>query len=130
MPPRKRRSTPGNAEHHGRVTRPVDRTTLPRAAEEPLTGRSQPRGERDVAPTASSRYTPPVKSVRFRPDWHKAVGALVLVLGVALAVINDVMMFGVTTTLLPGGHQEVYLLLGMAIAGYSTWWFGWFDRER
>jgi hypothetical protein len=31
---------------------------------------------------------------------------------------------------LPGGHNEFYLLIGMAAAGYSTWWFGWFDRKK
>jgi hypothetical protein len=68
--------------------------------------------------------------VRYRPEWHKIVGALILVLGLAVIVLNDVMLLGASRSLLPGGHNELYLILGVVIAGYSTWWFGWFDRER
>ena len=32
-------------------------------------------------------------------------------------------------TLLPGGHSELYLFLGIAVAGSSTWFLGLFDRE-
>lgn len=110
VPPNKRRVGPGSPEHHGRVTSPRDRTTA------------------DVAP--SSRYTPHRPSVRQRPDWHKGVGLALLIAGVAIAVLNDVMRLQPGTTLLPGGHTELYLLLGLAIGGSSMWWFGWFDRER
>ena len=32
-------------------------------------------------------------------------------------------------TLLFGGHNELYLIAGVAGAAYATWWFGWFDRK-
>ena len=133
MPPKKRRSKPGDIEHHGRVTTTRDAhdpRVTPRAAEPSLAERAKRYESGPATPQPSSRYTPPIKSIRFRPDWHKTVGALVLVLGVAVAVVNDVMLLGASTTLLPGGHSEFYLVLGVAIAAYSTWWFGWFDRER
>lgn len=128
MSPNKRRVTPGHVEHHGRVSRPRD-DTLPRRVTPPTPSRRSSHAPERDAPAASSRYTPKIKSVRFRPGWHKAVGLGFLVLGIAIAVLNEVML-GTSTTLLPGGHMEVYLVLGLVIAGYSTWWFGWFDRER
>ena len=130
MPPNKRRTKPGNVEHHGRITTHRDDATLPRATPpSPMSAATRRSTERD-APAASSRYTPPRKSVRYRPDWHKIVGALILVLGIAVIVLNDVMLLGASRSLLPGGHNELYLILGIVIAGYSTWWFGWFDREH
>lgn len=83
-----------------------------------------------AAPTpASRRYTPPIRSVRVRPGWHKAVGFALVLVGLTVIVLNDVMRGG-GVRLLPGGHSELYLALGLVIAGYSMWWFGWFDRER
>lgn len=46
--------------------------------------------------------------------------------GTAVAVLNDVAFFGPEP--LPGGHSELYLVLGVAIAAYGTWWLGLFDR--
>lgn len=67
--------------------------------------------------------------VRLRPTWHKWAGAALLTLGIALLVVNDLMMLQPTLPrLLPGGHNEAYLLAAVVIAGYSTWFFGWFDR--
>ncbi len=66
---------------------------------------------------------------RLRSGWHKTVGAVILVLGVAIAIVNDMMLLG-SAALLPGGHNEAYLFLGVGIAGYSTRWFGWFDRAH
>lgn len=133
MPPNKRRGKPGDPEHHGRVTTrataPVSPLSGAQASLDDSVVRSR-RAERSPSPSPSARYTPRVRSVRLRPDWHKVVGAVVLVVGIAVAVINDVMLLGATATLLPGGHSELYLLLGVAVAGYSTWWFGWFDREH
>jgi hypothetical protein len=31
--------------------------------------------------------------------------------------------------LLPGGHSPFYFVLGIAFAGSSLWWFGWFDFQ-
>ena len=83
-----------------------------------------------VAPavvTASSRYTPKMKARGpFRPTWHKVVGALFVVAGLAIFVINDLAWFDIN--LIPGGHNELYAVLAFVVAGASTWWFGWFDR--
>lgn len=129
MPPRKRRVAPGDREHRGRVTLPRDPTAIPRTVEPGLAGRPKHHEREPVTPSPSSRYTPRRKSVRFRPGWHKGVGAGIVGLGVAIAILNDAMLFS-STTLLPGGHSEFYLMLAVAIAAYATWWFGWFDREK
>ncbi|MFP5326462.1 MAG: hypothetical protein ACLGHT_03140 [Acidimicrobiia bacterium] len=78
-------------------------------------------GQASVAPSA--RYTPKVKTRGpFRPTWHKVVGALMIVLGLAVFVLNDL------DGKLPGGHSELYALLAIGIAASSLWWFGAFDR--
>jgi hypothetical protein len=52
-----------------------------------------------------------------------------LAFGISLLIVNDVMMLQPELPrLLPGGHNELYLLAAVMIAGYSTWFFGWFDR--
>ena len=130
MPPKKRRSTDGKIEHRGRVTAPRDPTAVPYAATPAIAKQVKRQGSGSLNPAPSSRYTPPKKSVRFRPGWHKGVGAAVLLVGIAVAVLNDVMLLDPSKTLLPGGHSEFYLMLGIIIAGYSTWWFAWFDREK
>ena len=140
MAPNKRRRSSASTEHHGRVTVPRDPTVLPRASTpSPATpridaaSRSEPLGSKDQSttrPPASRRYTPPKKSVRYRPGWHKAVGACILLAGIAIIVLNDAMRLEPSWTLLPGGHQEAYLALGVIVAAFSTRWFGWFDRAK
>ena len=138
MPPKKRRTGGGAVEHHGRTTtRALDESTVPAAlrrsvAEERLDAPRSARGSAavPVTPAPTKRYTPPMRMIRFRPGWHKAVGAMVLVVGLTVIVLNDLKMLGAPRTVLPGGHTELYFMLGLAIAGYSTWWFGWFDRTR
>lgn len=128
MPPRKRRTGPGHPDHRGRTTVPPRPAVLPRPGElEP-----RPSGQRSTSvPAASARYTPPRRTVRFRPPWHKVLGAVLLVVGVVMAAVNDAMLLGgVPTWLLPGGHNEIYRYTGIALAASSTWWFGWFDRAR
>lgn len=131
MPPNKRRANPGDVEHHGRVTTRSNDTPFPLAAT-PSAASSTPKRRTSAreTPAPSSRYTPHVKSVRFRPDWHKVIGVGFLVIGIAIIILNDIVLLGASATLLPGGHTELYLILGVMIAGYSTWWFGWFDREK
>jgi hypothetical protein len=29
---------------------------------------------------------------------------------------------------MPGGHSELYLPLGLLVAGFGSWWTGLFDR--
>lgn len=78
---------------------------------------------RSESVAASARYTPKVKNRGpFRPTWHKVVGALMIVLGLAVLVLNDL------DGKLPGGHSELYALLAIGIAASSLWWFGAFDR--
>lgn len=84
-------------------------------------------GSSDVS-ASSGRYTPPVaSSVRIRGTRDKVVGSILLVVGIAIVVINYVDYDGLR--LLPGGHQELYFFIGIAIAATSTWWFGAFDRS-
>ena len=47
--------------------------------------------------------------------------------GIGIIIANDAMFF-VEGTLLPGGHNELYLFLGLAVAGAFTWFLGLFDR--
>jgi len=54
-------------------------------------------------------------------------GASQVAAGVALIVVNYIDYSG--SSLLPGGHQEAYFVLGILVAASSIWWFGWFDRQ-
>ena len=81
-----------------------------------------------AAPGPSARYTPPTPQYRVRPAWHRFAGWFGVALGIVVAAVNDLMLMGEDLTLLPGGHNELYLLLGIAIAGASTWFLGLFDR--
>jgi hypothetical protein len=49
-------------------------------------------------------------------------------LGLIVVVVNDAMVFMDGVTILPFGHQELYLMLGMAVAIAATWFLGLFDR--
>ena len=71
--------------------------------------------------------TPPVKSVRIRPRWHRVIGIFLLAGGLVVAILNELKLGD--KELLPGGHTEFYLLLSVAIAGCGTWWLGWFDED-
>ena len=85
--------------------------------------------DRQPAPVGSSaRYTPPRKNRGvFRPVWHKVVGALLIVLGIAIFAANDLEWFDIH--IMPGGHNELYAVAGIAVVASSMWWFGWFDRS-
>lgn len=90
----------------------------------PNRSRAEPPAE---VPPASSRYTPRVKARGpFRPGWHKVVGSLIVFLGLAIFVVNDLAWFDIN--LIPGGHNELWAIVGISTAASSTWWFGWFDR--
>lgn len=49
-----------------------------------------------------------------------------VVVGLTMFVLNDLEWFGVHV--MPGGHNELYAAVAVAIAGSSLWWFGAFDR--
>lgn len=83
-----------------------------------------------AAPSCHSRRTTPRRHAGgFRPTSHKWIGLALLLSGVVVLVLNDLMLLQPSLLLLPGGHSELYLLVAVAIAGYSTWFFGWFDRS-
>ena len=93
--------------------------------------RSEARGSgttsRADAP-AYARYTPKAPAYRLRPSWHRVAGWLGILLGAAIAGSNDLMLLYENVTLLPGGHSEFYLFLGIAVAAACTWFLGLFDR--
>ena len=144
MTPSKRRTRGGRPVHHGRVTNREDDTQPPRGLgihpdelgiDAHQSARSTKRASSSSDLTASrpartGRTTVPQRSIRFRPQWHKVVGCGLLLVGLALGAVNDVMLLQPSLELLPGGHNELYLFAGLAAAGYSTWFFGWYDRTR
>jgi hypothetical protein len=74
-------------------------------------------------------YTAPHRPrLRYRAPWHRAVGFAALIVGLGVVTANLMTEF-TETKLLPGGHSPLYLVAGVAIASYSMWWFGWFDRQ-
>lgn len=80
----------------------------------------------DVAATPTGRVTRPRPRGPFRPTWHKVVGAVFVFLGVGLFAVNDLALFDVE--IMPGGHNEIWAPVAIAIGASSMWWFGWFDR--
>jgi len=62
----------------------------------------------------------------WRPPWHRTVGWVLIALGVVIIVVNDLAYADIE--LMPGGHSELYLLLGLVVAGFGSWWTGLFDR--
>lgn len=103
--------------------------TAPQTAHAPHVAKSRFGTASERREPSSGRYTPPAPKVRYRPRWHRVAGWLGVALGILVAVLNDAMLIGENWTLLPFGHQELYLVLGVLIAGSSTWFLGLFDRE-
>lgn len=81
------------------------------------------------APEASARYSPPTSDYTVRPRWHRVAGWLGVGLGALIALLNDAMLLGEDLVFLPFGHSELYLLLGVLVAGWSTRFLGLFDRD-
>ena len=105
----------------GRVTPPK------RGRAQPADGDGRPATSRPAV-AASDRYTPKKPEFRLRPGWHRVAGWLGVLLGIAVVAGNDVMLVLEDFTLLPGGHSELYLFVGIGIAAASTWFLGVFDR--
>src|SRR3546814_11712867 len=91
--------------------------------------RSSPTTAPTAEPAPSGRYTPKTKARGpFRPTWHRVIGALLVVAGLGLFVVNDLAWFDINS--LPGGNNALWAVLGIATAAQSTWWFGWCDRTQ
>lgn len=81
-------------------------------------------------PTPSSRYTPSAnQDLVVRPRWHRIVGWIGVAAGLLTVALNDMMLMGDDLTLLPFGHSELYLMVGLLTAGLSTRFLGLFDRQ-
>lgn len=122
MTPRKRRAGNEAAARRDRIAVGSESTVAPRTS---LAVSSEPKRRNEHATAALPtpvRSTPPIRSTRFRPRWHKVVGTLILISAVAVVIVNELEL-----TLLPGAHTEAYLFLGAAVAGYGMWLLGWFD---
>ena len=90
-----------------------------------------PSGSSNAGPDleALARYSANRSGLVIRPGWHRIAGWLGIGLGLIIMTLNDAMRLGDDLRLLPYGHTEVYLLLGIAVAGASTWFLGMFDRQ-
>lgn len=103
------------------------RTTPPRGAP-PQAGQDKPPRTRRDSPEASARYTPRTPDYRTRPGWHRLAGWAAVALGVIIVVVNDIELVAKDVSITPGGHSELYLLLGVAVAVVGAWFLGAFDR--
>ena len=92
------------------------------AAAEPVASPPPPK-------TATSSVSPVrrPKVVRYRPTWHRVVGGIELAVGVLLIVLSYGPGLGYR---LLGIAPIWYLMVGGALAYYSTFWFGWWDRAK
>lgn len=81
------------------------------------------------APQASTRYSPPANDYTVRPRWHRVAGWIGVGIGTLIAILNDAMLLGEDLVFLPFGHSELYLVLGVLVAGWSTRFLGLFDRD-
>ena len=90
--------------------------------------RSHRGGRQRTGPEPSPRYTPSAPHYRVRPRWHRVAGWGGVLAGVVIAAVNDLILMGEGVTLLPGGHSELYLLLGISVGSGATWFLGLFDR--
>lgn len=116
----------GKKRRGGRVT-PSKREQHAAPDTAPTRAPSDSHSRETPQPAASGRYTPKTPAFRLRPRWHRVAGWLGILLGVLIIVANDAMFF-VNTNLLPFGHSELYLMLGLAVAAGASWFLGLFDR--
>ena len=122
------------SRRHARSGRVTPKGTQPEASQRVRKGkptasqRSRPSTE-GHAPEASARYSPPTQNYTVRPRWHRIAGWIGVAIGALIAILNDAMLLGDDLVLLPFGHSELYLLLGVLVAGWSTRFLGLFDRD-
>jgi hypothetical protein len=94
----------------------------------------EPAPDQPGRPSLSKRVAEPVSGRRgrfgyysgFRPSRHRWIGAVLVVTGILIAVANDTMLF-IDQVLLPFGHQELWLMAGVLVAGFGTVFLGLFD---
>lgn len=102
----------------------VPKGTTPKASASDQPGR----------PSLSKRVAEPISGRRgrfgyysgFRPSRHRWIGVALVMGGILIAVANDTMLF-IDRLLLPFGHQELWLMAGVLIAGFGTVFLGLFD---
>lgn len=104
----------------------VGRATISRS------GRDRPRPDevRDAVPARITRKE--LSENRSRPGWQKVLGVCLMAVGVALVIVN----YGSEPNgsrealdILPGGHNLLYIPLGIGITVWGGWWTGAFDRK-
>ena len=76
---------------------------------------------RGVSKTAASekKLYPPYR------EWHRPLGWVLVVLGITIAVANDLAL--VDINVMPGGHSELYLILGVLVGGGGAYFLGAFS---
>lgn len=79
-----------------------------------------------AAVPSTGRVTPKAPAPYFRPEWHRPIGWFIVALGLLVVIVNDLAYFDIE--LMPGGHSELYLFLGIGVAAGGTWFLGLFDR--
>ncbi|MFP5298791.1 MAG: hypothetical protein ACLGHL_07380 [Actinomycetota bacterium] len=62
----------------------------------------------------------------FKP-WHRPTGLAMLVVGILVAVVNDLAYLNIEV--MPGGHNELYLMLGVLVAGAGAYFAGFFSPD-
>ncbi len=113
-----------------RGTTPESRVRADRTRRRAPTAHNVDRAATQVEPPPSNRYTPPERNdLTFRPQWHRVVGWIGVACGLLIVILNDGMLLTEDVTLLPFGHSEFYLMVGVLVAGWSTRFLGLFDRE-
>lgn len=106
---------------------PAERAETQRSRSAKSDPRRSHEDHRELA--SSSRYTAPPPKVRFRPSWHRFFGWAGVALGLLIIALNDGMLMGNNLTLLPFGHSELYLILGLSVSASSAWFLGLYDHE-
>ena len=119
----RRKATGGRVTPRGSRPDPTHRRRRDPSAPRPISTREH------HAPDASARYSPPATDYTVRPQWHRGAGWIGVGIGALVAILNDAMLLGEGLVLLPFGHSELYLFLGVLVAGWSTRLLGLFDRD-
>lgn len=84
---------------------------------------------RDVRPRSNPRQGPQVAAAPkkpSRPPRNKPAGWALVAAGLGLAIVNDAEYLDIG--ILPGGHNELYLILGLLICALGAYLLGAFAR--